>query len=148
MIEDRAEGLSIDWRVDGKVKSVTKKDGTVISFQYDGLGNRISKKMYNPSNPDAKEITYYMRDAQGNPLAVYGLGKKMDQCAMTVNLNNEIVTADIRIETKEEIIVADSGPYVIEAQAEVTHRAEKRVNWLPGPPLARASRSCRQSLAE
>ncbi len=63
---DIAEGLTIDWRVDGKVRSVTKDDGNVITFAYDGLGNRISK-----TDADSETTTHYVRDAQGNVLAVY-----------------------------------------------------------------------------
>ncbi|WP_299897650.1 DUF6443 domain-containing protein [uncultured Aquimarina sp.] len=66
LIEDKAEGLLIEWRVDGKVKKVTKNDGTTISFGYDGLGNRISKTVM-PEN----KTTLYVRDAQGNTMAVY-----------------------------------------------------------------------------
>ncbi|WP_147415982.1 RHS repeat-associated core domain-containing protein [Ulvibacterium marinum] len=66
LTRDRAEGLSIDWRVDGKVRSVTKDDGSVITFQYDGLGNRIAK-----TEVDTETTTLYVRDAQGNVLAVY-----------------------------------------------------------------------------
>ncbi|SEK30517.1 YD repeat-containing protein [Aquimarina amphilecti] len=66
LVEDKAEGLVIDWRVDGKVRKVTKNDGTTISFGYDGLGNRISKTVM-PEN----KTTLYVRDAQGNTMAVY-----------------------------------------------------------------------------
>src|SRR5690606_6611580 len=43
-------------------------NSTEISFQYDGLGNRISKTIRN-SNEHYK--MQYARDAQGNVLAVY-----------------------------------------------------------------------------
>ncbi|RKN76826.1 RHS repeat domain-containing protein [Ulvibacterium marinum] len=56
----------MDWRVDGKVRSVTKDNGSVITFQYDGLGNRIAK-----TEVDTETTTLYVRDAQGNVLAVY-----------------------------------------------------------------------------
>ncbi|TBN11950.1 DUF6443 domain-containing protein, partial [Hyunsoonleella pacifica] len=64
---DRAEGINnIEWRVDGKVASIEKADGTEIHFKYDGLGNRIAKTVL-PEN----KTTVYSRDAQGNVLAVY-----------------------------------------------------------------------------
>ncbi|MBQ4821407.1 RHS repeat protein, partial [Aquimarina sp. MMG016] len=67
LTKDEAEGITdIQWRVDGKVKSVSKNDGTTISFSYDGLGNRVSKTV-TPEN----KTTVYTRDAQGNVLAVY-----------------------------------------------------------------------------
>ncbi|WP_299313038.1 RHS repeat-associated core domain-containing protein [uncultured Aquimarina sp.] len=67
LTSDEAEGITdIQWRVDGKVKKITKTDGSIINFAYDGLGNRISKTVL-PEN----KTTYYARDAQGNVMAVY-----------------------------------------------------------------------------
>ncbi|EZH71527.1 hypothetical protein ATO12_06890 [Aquimarina atlantica] len=67
LISDKKEGITnIEWRVDGKVKQITKSNGTTISFAYDGLGNRISKTVL-PEN----KTTLYARDAQGNTMGVY-----------------------------------------------------------------------------
>ncbi|PXY46481.1 RHS repeat-associated core domain-containing protein [Flavobacterium hydrophilum] len=67
LIEDKTEGILINWRVDGKVKSVVK--GTVTyAFEYNGLGNRIAKKEVKPG---LITTTYYAHDAQGNVLGVY-----------------------------------------------------------------------------
>ncbi|WP_300564699.1 RHS repeat-associated core domain-containing protein [Flavobacterium sp.] len=72
LIRDESEGLSIEWRVDGKVSSVSKDDGTAITFNYDGLGNRISKtKITSGRGSSIYKTTYYQHDAQGNVLAVY-----------------------------------------------------------------------------
>ncbi|MPT35969.1 MAG: hypothetical protein E2604_12995, partial [Flavobacterium sp.] len=75
LVEDKTEGLKIDWRADGKVLRITKiKNGaeSIISFEYDGLGNRISKSVYDGSFGDpVTNSDYYARDAQGNVLAVY-----------------------------------------------------------------------------
>ena len=68
LISDKLEGITIDWRVDGKVNKVTKNNGTVVSFEYDGLGNRTSKKVVTPTS---STVTYYERDAQGNVLSTY-----------------------------------------------------------------------------
>ena len=68
LTSDKLEGIDIAWRVDGKVSKVTKKNGTIISFEYDGLGNRTSKKVVTPTS---STITYYERDAQGNVLSTY-----------------------------------------------------------------------------
>ncbi|MEX0595907.1 MAG: hypothetical protein WD512_05335, partial [Candidatus Paceibacterota bacterium] len=44
---DVAEGITnINWRVDGKVKSIIKANDQIVFF-YDGLGNRIAKKSNN-----------------------------------------------------------------------------------------------------
>ncbi|WP_298892418.1 RHS repeat-associated core domain-containing protein [uncultured Psychroserpens sp.] len=67
LVQDYDEGIkSINWRADGKVESIDKTDGDVISFTYDGLGNRQSKTV-----ESEKKITYYIRDAQGNVMSVY-----------------------------------------------------------------------------
>ncbi|MDR6762071.1 RHS repeat-associated protein [Flavobacterium sp. 2755] len=69
LIEDKNEGLTIDWRVDGKVEKVTNsKSGLTIVFEYDGLGNRIAKRVQRGADVVR---THYARDAQGNVLGVY-----------------------------------------------------------------------------
>ncbi len=50
-----------------------------LRFAYDAMGNRVSKTVIYPnvSGEGVKEpTTYYVRDAQGNPMAVYE--KKID----------------------------------------------------------------------
>jgi RHS repeat-associated protein len=69
LTQDKSEGLTIDWRVDGKVSKVTNnKAKIIISFEYNGLGNRIVKKVQKGSSILR---THYAHDAQGNVLAVY-----------------------------------------------------------------------------
>jgi RHS repeat-associated protein len=71
LIEDKSEGIKIEWRVDGKVKQVTNsKSKIIIAFEYDGLGNRIAKRVQD-INKDKVTRTHYARDAQGNVLGVY-----------------------------------------------------------------------------
>ncbi|MFD1631046.1 putative toxin [Pseudopedobacter beijingensis] len=61
---DTQAGIShIDWTVYGKIKGISRAGGN-IAYGYDAGGNRISKTIGSTS-------TYYVRDAQGNPLAVY-----------------------------------------------------------------------------
>ncbi|NQY06721.1 MAG: hypothetical protein HRT68_11185, partial [Flavobacteriaceae bacterium] len=73
LIQDKSEGLTIDWRVDGKVKQVLRNDGTspqtTITFQYDGLGNRVAKTT-SILGQGGGQTTFYNRDAQGNVLSV------------------------------------------------------------------------------
>ena len=78
LIEDKTEGLKIDWRADGKVKKVTKivtGNTKYISFEYDGLGNRIAKRVEDASSSSNAVTSYYARDAQGNEMAVYNLNE-------------------------------------------------------------------------
>jgi hypothetical protein len=95
LISDREENIDlIEWRADGKVERITKNNGNqVITFAYDGLGNRISKTVM-PDN----ETTVYSRDAQGNVMAVY----KTNQSDITN------ITADKTITLKEHHIYGSS----------------------------------------
>jgi hypothetical protein len=53
---------------------------SALLFKYDAMGNRISKtEIYPKAIDDVKEITtYYVRDAQGNVMAVYNEKKYED----------------------------------------------------------------------
>ncbi len=55
----------VSWNVYGKIQSITKTEGTTISYTYDAAGQRISKK------DGAGKSTFYVRDATGNVLGVY-----------------------------------------------------------------------------
>jgi len=69
LVSDQAEGISeVKWNVQGKIASISKTSGQTITYGYDPDGNRISKTV---SGAGATETTYYVRDAQGNVLAVY-----------------------------------------------------------------------------
>ena len=78
LTSDEAEGLKqIDWSVYGKILKITKgsnKDNIV--FKYDASGNRIQKILKPKTgtiekNQEDWTTTYYVRDAQGNVMAVY-----------------------------------------------------------------------------
>ena len=58
---------SIEWTVYGKIKKITKLDGSVVNYAYDASGNRIYKKVGNIE-------TWYVRDATGNVMSVYTYG--------------------------------------------------------------------------
>ncbi|MBV4358902.1 LamG-like jellyroll fold domain-containing protein [Pinibacter aurantiacus] len=58
----------IKWTVYGKIESVSKANGNIITYTYDAGGNRISKSV---ATVDGTTITHYVRDAQGNTLGVY-----------------------------------------------------------------------------
>ncbi len=58
------------WTVYGKINRIVKTNGgnTVIDYGYDPGGNRTYKKV---NNNDTITSTFYIRDAQGNVLAIY-----------------------------------------------------------------------------
>ena len=87
--KDKQEGIDdIEWTVYNKVKRITRKNGfskiigsqTVypsdLEFHYDAGGNRVSKiekiRDANGLRPFTEwKTTHYVRDAQGNQMAVY-----------------------------------------------------------------------------
>ncbi len=68
LIEDKAEGLNIEWNLQNKVSRVIKTDA-VIDFEYDATGNRVLKRV--TQNTGDETATYYVRDASGNIMAIY-----------------------------------------------------------------------------
>ncbi len=71
---DKQEEIAeIRWRVDGKVKAVirdplsTKKN---LKFDYDPMGQRIAKHIYD-SQDNWEKSMYYVRGSKGNVMAVY-----------------------------------------------------------------------------
>lgn len=135
LIRDEAEGLTIDWRVDGKVKSVTKDNGTIISFTYDGLGNRFSKTVTD-ANGMAK-VTFYQRDAQGNVLAVYNLNEDTNSTPLPIDLELDSGTITT---TQEELAVntirvagVDPLTYTVVApDGDLTLKAGQSIKLKPG----------------
>jgi RHS repeat-associated protein len=114
LTRDVAEKLTIAWRADGKVKSITKDTdpSNPIVFQYDGLGNRISK-----TGPDAT-TTQYALDAQGNTLGVYNLNRTTNAVTGEVTkkyyLKEHHIYGSSRlgIENKDQVlpILTSTGP--------------------------------------
>ncbi|MNX77013.1 hypothetical protein D3C86_1085330 [compost metagenome] len=74
LIGDAQEFISsITWRIDGKVKKITRTPGSGkenVSFDYDAMGRRIAKHTYTDANVLEKS-TYYVLDARGNTMSVY-----------------------------------------------------------------------------
>lgn len=68
MVKDNAEGITdIKWTVYGKIKAISKSNGTTINYTYDAAGNRISKDV-------SGRETWYVRDAIGNVMSIYTKG--------------------------------------------------------------------------
>lgn len=66
LVKDAAEGLGlVNWNVYGKIKGIQKTNGSAIEYRYDAAGNRVLKSTSGNAN------TFYIRDAQGNPIAIY-----------------------------------------------------------------------------
>jgi len=77
LVSDAAEHLDqVRWTVYGKINRIVKTNGgsTVIDYGYDPGGNRTYKKV---NTNDTITNTFYVRDAQGNVLAIYS--KKQEE---------------------------------------------------------------------
>ncbi|CAN5900194.1 hypothetical protein BH11BAC7_BH11BAC7_31860 [soil metagenome] len=74
LAKDLQEGIdTIIWTVTGKVKEVLRTGGSSkknLKFDYDAMGMRVAKHIFNSSNTWEKS-TYYVRDPQGNVMATY-----------------------------------------------------------------------------
>lgn len=73
LIRDDAEGiLSIQWNAKNKITTIDKKPCTQIRYDYDALGNRISKAIdVTCGTTPIKTREYYVRNVQGDIMAVY-----------------------------------------------------------------------------
>lgn len=131
---DRAEEIDqIDWRVDGKVASILKTDGTTISFEYDGLGNRISKTNVPQGDINNATHTYYVRDAQGNVLAVYNKGLIETANALDLYLPGGTVHSGTETtQAARNIVLVENGSYTITPTANVTIKAGNSIVLKPG----------------
>ncbi|MBT0813068.1 hypothetical protein KIH41_17400 [Litoribacter ruber] len=73
LISDDSEGITgIEWNPYGKIRSVNKSDGTKLEFRYDAAGQRIEKKV-------GESVQRYVRDASGNPMAIYEIDSLTEQ---------------------------------------------------------------------
>jgi RHS repeat-associated protein len=74
LVRDSIEEIdTIKWTVTGKVKTVQRTTGSSkknLKFDYDAMGQRIAKHVYDDTWTWEKS-TYYVRDPQGNVMAVY-----------------------------------------------------------------------------
>jgi RHS repeat-associated protein len=54
-----------------EVRLVSSSGKDNLKFEYDAMGNRVAKYVMEGQSPFAKHVTYYVRDASGNVVAVY-----------------------------------------------------------------------------
>jgi hypothetical protein len=85
LISDKQEEIAeIVWNVQGKVQEIKRtpnSDKPDLLFQYDAVGNRVSKTVkYKTPDPEGmiENTTYYVRDPKGNVMAVYESKKRED----------------------------------------------------------------------
>ncbi len=76
LVADASEEIArIDWNVANKIVRISRVEDSKLldmQFEYDGLGNRVTKQTYPAyGTSDDIDYTWYVRDAQGNIMAVY-----------------------------------------------------------------------------
>jgi len=54
-----------------EVRFVSSSGKDNLKFEYDAMGNRVAKYVMDEQTSFAKHVTYYVRDASGNVMAVY-----------------------------------------------------------------------------
>jgi RHS repeat-associated protein len=96
LASDAQAGITgITWSVYGKIQNIAK-GGSGITYAYDAAGNRVSKTADGLT-------TYYVRDAQGNSLAVY------DNAGSAVNWREQQLYGSSRLGIWQPNINLSSG---------------------------------------
>ncbi len=76
LISDDQEGVQIKWNVQGKIDQVWKKKGNLninhrTYYGYNAAGNRVRKEYIDYANQANSKVTYYVRDANEQVIAIY-----------------------------------------------------------------------------
>ncbi|RYZ55612.1 MAG: hypothetical protein EOP49_02500, partial [Sphingobacteriales bacterium] len=134
LTSDLAENITdIQWRVDGKVRSVTK-GAQQISFEYDGLGNRIAKKV---TEAGTTTTTFYEHDAQGNVLSTYRMVKPSSGPAQYFLVEQDIYGSS-RLGIQEKLLALPASTSPLRPGAPSADRlAESPQESAPPPPADR-----------
>ncbi|MFT5821470.1 MAG: RHS repeat-associated protein [Crocinitomix sp.] len=133
LISDVAQGItSIEWTALQKVKSMVTTD-RIINFKYDALGNRIAKEVIDPSDVGSNEVTYYVRDASGNPMATY---KKTNVAAPggfneVYKLTEQTIYGSDRVGlfTPENVVVKEIDTHGDEINSTIYDKKTELENW-------------------
>ncbi len=77
LVKNKQEGIEYFYNASGLVIEIKKDGNTYVKFYYDDRGNRIRKESnFSGTNTD---ITYYLRDASGNPIAIISSRKNTSE---------------------------------------------------------------------
>ncbi len=104
LVKDTQEGIDIiKWTVYGKIASITKTNGDIITYTYDAAGNRITKTAPAAGGP---KTTVYVRDASGNVMSVY---EKLGAGATEQTETHLYGSSRIGIANKLTVVVSNIG---------------------------------------
>ena len=113
LIKDKAEDIQqIVWRVDGKVKEINRSTGSTMArlkFDYDAMGRRIAKHVYNNQTGLLEKSTYYLLDAQGNTMATYDYAQAPNQ-TMSFQLKERHIYGSTRLGMYAESVTLVENP--------------------------------------
>ncbi|TCJ18412.1 RHS repeat protein, partial [Flaviaesturariibacter flavus] len=120
LVKDSLEGIRrIEWTVYGKIKAVHKGGDTTITYRYDASGNRIAKTVI--PGAGTPKTTWYVRDAQGNVMAVYS------DSSDRVLLKEQHLYGSSRLGIRERVgVTTGTGEAVFDPGAIAYLRGEKR----------------------
>lgn len=78
LIRDNQEGVRIRWNVYGKIDEVWRQKGNMLPpinqrtyYSYNAAGNRVRKEFINYTHPGESKVTFYVRDANEQVIAIY-----------------------------------------------------------------------------
>jgi RHS repeat-associated protein len=113
LVKDVTEGIhQIVWRVDGKVREINRTSTSTrsrLKFDYDAMGRRIAKHVYNNQTGLLIKSTYYLLDAQGNTMSTYDYVQGPNQ-TMSFQLKERHIFGSARIGMYAESVVLVENP--------------------------------------
>lgn len=111
---DPAGGHGVSWNVYGKITRITRSAATALSqsselqYGYDAAGNRIHKSV-SRFNSTITDYSSYVRDAQGNILAIYtASGEGSDLSALDLKLSERELYGSSRLGSDVSELRVDS----------------------------------------
>jgi len=85
LVKDNAEDIAeIRWTPYGKIKEIEFNTKPDLKFKYDASGNRVAKILRKADKSADSTVTYYYRDAQGNPLDIVTPLKTVNDLDQTI----------------------------------------------------------------
>jgi RHS repeat-associated protein len=106
---DAQENITnINWSIYGKPLKISKTAGD-LTFRYDAMGNRISKRWHTAASSATTDvITYYVRDAQGNTMATYQEAPITGTVGLTLEEHN--VYGSSRLGNVQHVLTVTASP--------------------------------------